>query len=375
MVLFHYLDPYIQPEGGDIKQAQILFEQLPINGHRITVFGVQSEYRSINTGLVRFIPVTKSGSNWVLYLIKLFFALARFPTGSESVHFAFRPYFLLPSILLEPECVRIVRPGGIPLLLFGHYHNLLAKMVKPLFEKILRNILRYIDLVIATDEQTADYYKSFMPTNRTGSVIVIPVGVNLHDFSPFNQNVSSSDRKTMIFVGRVVRDKNISFLLKVVRHLNEKGHNVNLTIVGAGDSLQRIQTLAKKLPRGEVIFKGHVDRDEMPNTIGKADVLVLSSFPRAEGSPTVVREALACGIPVVSTDVGDVRSVIEKYGAGEVVSWGVQDFSEAVVRILSHDREDLQKRCRKTAEEFDEKIIVNRVCTKIEKLAEWRARS
>jgi len=77
----------------------------------------------------------------------------------------------------------------------------------------------------------------------------------------------------------------------------------------------------------------NVPNDRMPLYYSAADVMVLCSD--SEGSPTSVKEALACGLPVVSTDVGDVRSLMGDIAGTEICEQTASSVAEALARALT----------------------------------------
>jgi len=129
--------------------------------------------------------------------------------------------------------------------------------------------------------------KSQRTANQLGieGVHIVPSGVNLEQFKPYDFKESrkqlgfSDDKKYVIFVSNPARpEKNFALAENAVKVLNDE--NVEL------------------IP---VFDKPH---DEVVRYMSAADALVLTS--KNEGSPNVIKEAMACNCPIVTTDVGDV---------------------------------------------------------------------
>jgi glycosyltransferase involved in cell wall biosynthesis len=80
------------------------------------------------------------------------------------------------------------------------------------------------------------------------------------------------------------------------------------------------------------VLDGHVPPDLVPKMMNASDCLLLTSD--REGSPTVVQEAMACGLPVVSVDVGDVRERLRGIKPSQIVSRDAEDLGRAVAVIL-----------------------------------------
>jgi glycosyltransferase involved in cell wall biosynthesis len=85
-----------------------------------------------------------------------------------------------------------------------------------------------------------------------------------------------------------------------------------------------------------------VPHDAVPTWLNAADAVLLTSAH--EGSPNVVKEALACNVPVVSVDVGDVRERLTGIEGCSVVSPEPEDLAGALERALEHGRIDGRER-------------------------------
>jgi teichuronic acid biosynthesis glycosyltransferase TuaC len=155
---------------------------------------------------------------------------------------------------------------------------------------------------------------------RKSKAIVIPSGVDLTLFSPGQQNEARKelgwDQETPVAILNVGDDP--------------KGKGIDL----AQAAMKVAQVL---VPNAELHIISKVDPLRVPLYFRAADVLVCTSI--TEGSPNVVKEALACNLPVVSTPVGDVRERLVGVYPSSVVSRDPQEFGEALAKImLSRER-------------------------------------
>jgi glycosyltransferase involved in cell wall biosynthesis len=118
----------------------------------------------------------------------------------------------------------------------------------------------------------------------------------------------------VVFVGRLVEHKRIDVVLEALS-LTDRSR---LEVVGRGPDLERLRRRAEDLSLGDrVTFMGALDHETVLERLACADVLVLSS--EYEGLPHVAVEALACGTPIASVDVGGVREVVEHETNGLIV--------------------------------------------------------
>jgi len=107
-----------------------------------------------------------------------------------------------------------------------------------------------------------------------------------------------------------------------------------------------------------VILDGTVPPDEIPVYLNAADCLAFASL--SEGSPNIVKEALACNLPVVSVDVGDVRERLNGVNPSLVVSRDVADFASGIVSVLQDGR---RSNGRQTVMPHSLQAIAIRLCT------------
>lgn len=171
-------------------------------------------------------------------------------------------------------------------------------------------------------------------------VLVVPNGVDTDRFRPdpaarerLRSQLGVGSRFVWLAVGRLEPVKDFPSLLQAFAHLRRDGHDPVLWLVGDGPEAPRLRAEARELRvEGAVRFWG-VRRD-VPALMSAADALALPS--RSEGQPLVLLEAAACGLPVVATDVGGVREVVEDGRTGFLVPPGDPEaLAGAMARLMA----------------------------------------
>jgi D-inositol-3-phosphate glycosyltransferase len=158
-------------------------------------------------------------------------------------------------------------------------------------------------------------------------ISIIPCGVNMALFQPVAQNLARqklglTDDKVLLYVGRLDPLKGAGRLLEAVPYLNDF-HGLKLIIIGGDESSRsEIEKLQKQCAdlgiTNKVIFQGTVKQTELPVFYSAADVCVVPSYYESFG--LVALESLACGTPVVSSDVGNAKNLINQGKTGYVVA-------------------------------------------------------
>jgi len=117
-------------------------------------------------------------------------------------------------------------------------------------------------------------------------------------------------------VGKLSKHKDYPNFLRASKVIQEEFPSTQFLIVGEGSEGKKLKTLAKELGvESSVSFLGY--REDIPQILAALDVFVLSS--EVEGSPAVIKEAMALGKPVVTTKVGGIPEIIEDGVSGILV--------------------------------------------------------
>lgn len=155
----------------------------------------------------------------------------------------------------------------------------------------------------------------------------------------------------LVFVGRLADGKGMFDLLDAVERLASSGRDVRLDVVGDGpltDAVAR-DVASRDLP---VSLLGY--RDDVPVVLARADVLVLPSY--REGTPRVITEAMAAGLPVVSTAIAGIPEQVLDGETGYLVEPGDVDALTGRLRELVDEpdrRRAFGEQARDRAERFD----------------------
>jgi glycosyltransferase involved in cell wall biosynthesis len=122
-------------------------------------------------------------------------------------------------------------------------------------------------------------------------------------------------RPTMVAVGNVLASKGQDIAIRALTILED----TDLMIVGGGADEGSFRTLARTLGVADrVRFIGRLKQEDLPRYFGAADVSVLASV--REGWPNVLLESMACGTPVVASNVGGVPEIITRPEAGRIMT-------------------------------------------------------
>jgi glycosyltransferase involved in cell wall biosynthesis len=138
-------------------------------------------------------------------------------------------------------------------------------------------------------------------------------------------------------MSHVTPQKGLHLLLKVLPSLAPQKNNVSLLVVGGGDFLEGAKEMAFQLSiNNRVTFTGMMDVESLPDYINAADIFVLPTL-RKEGLPLSILEAMACKIPVITTNIGGNASVVKNGFNGLLIPPGDMTKLEESISLLLHD--------------------------------------
>lgn len=222
------------------------------------------------------------------------------------------------------------------------------RLVRWFFERSAR--------VIVLSGSWLDWVRSRFPNAR---VVLIHNPVNVSAVSEFEARAAA----TLLFLGRIGQRKGAYDLIPAVAKLLPAFPDLRLIMGGDGD-LEKAKHMAKSLGLAEHLeLPGWVTGAAKQALLGRASVYVLPSYH--EGLPMSVLEAMAAGLPVVSTRVGGIPEAVRDGVDGFLIDAGDVDALEDRLRALLSDA-DLRRRMGESARErirlhFSTEVIVPRI--------------
>jgi glycosyltransferase involved in cell wall biosynthesis len=211
---------------------------------------------------------------------------------------------------------------GIPYTLTAHAKDIYAVDVD---RDRLRAILGDSATTVTVSDANVSYLGELAPQARVRRVYN---GLDLTRFPVRAEKPESSTAPLLLFVGRLVEKKGVGDLLTAIALLRRQGRELRLRIVGTGELETTLRDQVTQLGlRDCVDFAGPASQEELVTQhLASADLFVLPAIVAADGDrdglPTTLLEAMACGVPVITTDIPGIDEATPHGDAGVLVSPG-----------------------------------------------------
>jgi len=347
------------PYAGGIANSAYAVSLALGDEYEITTYAPQTIRPWLKRGHGAFLPQLfwKLNKFDYIYLHYPFF-------GSAEVVWFFKLFFKKPKLIIQYH-MDVKNLGFLTKLL--SYPSLLIR----------RSLFKQADLIISAsldyvaNSQIKDFYKKYPEKFKE-----IPFGIDLKKFAPKILK-EKADNKIRAYAKEIVSFINDKFLKK--KHLNLifiggldkahyfKGINIlfdslfllepqswRLKIVGDGDLRSEYEALSQKLNLSDrVEFCGRLDDADLIRTLQASDLLVLPSINNNEAFGIVLIEALACGVPVIASDLPGVRRVFTDRQEGLLFKTGSVDDLKNNLEFICQN-EDKRKKMALAARELAE---------------------
>lgn len=231
-------------------------------------------------------------------------------------------------------CVLTIKVFKRPVILHMHgaeFAKFYESKVGRMGRVCVRSVLRSADAIVALSPEWADFFRKLAPRAR---IAVIPNAVAI---PPALSEAHWSRGQTwrIVCLGRLGERKGTFDLLRAFARLGEAAE---LSLAGDGE-IDRAQALAQKLGvAARVHLPGWIDAETRAVLLSGAHIFVLASY--AEGLPMALLEAMSYGMPVISTPVGGIPTLINNGTNGLLVNPGdTAALTQAIERLMSDPKE------------------------------------
>jgi len=223
------------------------------------------------------------------------------------------------------------------------------KVLGPLFRRIWANAAA----IVANSQGLRRLALQFMPQLK---IEVIPNGVDTERFYPAEKRDLERPIK-LLTVSRLIERKRIDLLIQAVSQTKELGLDVQLNIAGEGNLKEKLARLADELNvTDQVIFMGRVPAEQMPQLYRDNDIFVMSSIH--EGMSNAMLEAMASGLPIVTTRCEGVAELIADNGI-VIEKAQAEEFAQAIKKLADDQNyyKQMSLAARKQAQKFNWKSV------------------
>lgn len=309
-------------------------EKLQDNGHSVTWIEMKEHIHKL--------------ISYLLWWTSVWFRLV-FPSPKYNLIYAhFVKYSIIPFILM-PKSV-------LSKTVFNFHGSDLY--TGALLTKVMKKILPRSGLIIAPSAFFCDEIIRVLGIKREKIFVYPSGGVNTNDFKPvYPVKQSESGHPVQIgYVSSIIEGKGWKDLFYALLRLKDEKMEFKCTFVGSGaDETQLKELISTYQLSGMVSFAGRKAGDELIDFYNSLDIFVFPSERESLG--LVGLEAMACGVPVLGSDIGGIKSYLREGYNGFLYRQGcVDDLTAKLIHFVSvneAERKLLGLQARLTAEEYD----------------------
>ncbi len=339
-----FTDSFRPYTSGVVRSIELFSREFNAKGHKVYIFG--PDYPLLHPpkeeGVFRFVSVPWPPMPEFSLPIPISAQL-----GSTIKHIGLDIIHAHSPFLLGRLGARAARRYKLPLVFtfhtlydqYVHYFPIAEKTSKQLIQAIGRDFCNRCNMVVAPSLLVVNYLRRI---GVEAPIVNIPTGIDLTEFKDLDHNWLrdnygiKAEEKVLMFVGRLGKEKNVTFLIKSFDAVLNQYPSARLVMVGKGPQESYLRKLVKQLKiEDKVIFTGVLPRQTIVHCYASADLFVFPSVTETQG--LVIGEAKATGLPVVA---------IRAYGPAEMVAHGedgiltdpsLPSFTEAILDLLKDE--------------------------------------
>lgn len=298
----------------------------------------------------------------ITYLISLFFNLI--VTIRKYDIDIIHAHSVVPTGFIAVIVAKIMKK---PVFITVHGMDVTNFEDSPFFKMLIKFSLNRCNKALAVSEDLA---RKMRLLSNQNNIIVLRNAVDLNRFKPLkNENLRKhykikGENTLVLFVGYLDTFKGIFELVDAFYEVNKENKNAMLMMVGEGPKENELKKKVSNLGlERSVIFMGNLKPKEIHHYYQAADIFVLPSH--TEGLPLVIIEAMACGLPVVATNVGGIPELITEGFNGFLIPPKNKEKLIKTLTILINDKKLRKKISKKSVEKIEYDFNINKKIIKL----------
>lgn len=353
--------------GGTKSYTLGLANHFARNGHVVSILGIGNT--ELNNNGVSFYSLSKK-------------------KAISTFEYVFRMFLNLNLIKsINPDILSVQLPvAGLPFLfsnipIIVTMHGSPKKAILSRRGKLLGNIVRLLEYIVLhkakkiifVDDKSRNEYAVSYP-GLSIKFSTLPIGIDLNIFKPAETNNEKlklkeqldfkKEDRIFIFVGRLCYEKNVVGIIDLFNAYLSKGGDGKLLVIGNGYSYnQIIQKIDSLKLKSRIKILTNLTKEKIAEYLRISDIFLMASV--YEGLPTAALEALASGIPVISTNVGDLPSIIVEGKNGKII-YDLKNYPDELIRAVGKNNDhgwasNCKNSCRAKATLYSWDIMSKRI--------------
>ncbi len=362
-IVVPYFTPYVR--GNEYGLARSLSDL----GNNVTIITTTSRAPREKTIISNSKPLEES-----MYDFNVVYLPVRLDLGDNPITMGTDEFIRYQDIVLLQEdypfichdAFRAAKKYKIPTILSSertyYPENIAKRKVLKLMDMTINKKLRNgVDILTAHCTAAKEFMANELDVRRKIEVICVGVDTQMFRPMPSQKKFLTRGNLKILTVARLHRYKGLNYLINAMKTVVEKLPDVHLYILGRGENEKNLKNLTEKLllTSSVTFITTPIPNDKMPDLFAECDLYVQPSIIEPYG--IAVLEAMACGKPVIGTNVGGMRDTIKDRETGYIVpAKDSMELADRIIRISSNDvlLVNLGKSARDRAVNlFDLKII------------------
>lgn len=319
------------------------------------ISSVINMYKFFGLDAIYMTSYTKNNIFWQIFIYSsfickyIFTLLTNYNIKIVHIHSASYGSFLRKSFVLK-----IAKLFGKKAIfhIHGAEFDLFYQKFPDFFKKYITNILNNADTLIVLSKQWREKI-SKISSNKNVKILYNPTVIKELNHVP-------SDTARFLFMGRIEKRKGVYEIIESGKYVKD---NVIINLYGDGNTTEFERIIKENNLEDKIKIKGWISGDKKDEIYYTSDALLLPSFN--EGLPMSILEAMAYGLPVISTPVGGISEAVEDGLNGFLVSPGNAGALAEKINLLANDKALREKMgmesYRLAKEKFDINVIIKQL--------------